>query len=134
MNKLASVLAALIITTTFTGCSDEKETNETTIKTDNFSNKTTQSISADKKAADDASKLKQNFVSNCVLGSGISDDNLLAQINEVCSCTYDRIVEKQGMNEFIRVEMEMRSGAAKTVPDNWNIDEVVAQCVTKLED
>lgn len=106
MNKLVSVLAALILASGLSGCSDEKE---------------------------DVSEFQKNFVNSCVLGSGISDEALIPKITEVCGCTYTNIIKSHGIAEFIRVDTEMRKDPNKGIPKEWNIDAIVEQCVTSLE-
>ncbi|MBG2876627.1 hypothetical protein I4902_12690 [Proteus alimentorum] len=129
MNKLASVLTALVVATALVGCSDEKDTEISTTKT---TNTIQDSVISDKKD-DNTSSFKKNFVSSCILGSGITDDALIPQIAEVCECTYDGIIKNYGMTEFIRVDMEMRKNGSKSLPKEWNIDKVVEQCMTKVE-
>ncbi|WP_286145869.1 hypothetical protein [Shigella sp. FC1967] len=90
------------------------------------------SVISDKKD-DSTSLFKKNFVSSCILGSGITDDALIPQIAEVCECTYDGIIKNYGITEFIRVDMEMRKNGSKSLPKEWNIDKVVEQCMTKVE-
>lgn len=132
MNKLASVLTALVVATALVGCSDEKDTEISTTKTTNTTNTIQDSVISDKKD-DSTSSFKKNFVSSCILGSGITDDALIPQIAEVCECTYDGIIKNYGMTEFIRVDMEMRKNGSKSLPKEWNIDKVVEQCMTKVE-
>lgn len=129
MNKLASVLTALVVATALVGCSDEKDTEISTTKT---TNTIQDSVISDKKD-DNTSSFKKNFVSSCILGSGITDDALIPQIAEVCECTYDGIIKNYGMTEFIRVDMEMRKNGSKSLPKEWDIDKVVEQCMTKVE-
>lgn len=132
MNKLASVLTALVIATALVGCSDEKDTEISTTKTANTTNTIQDSVISDKKD-DNTSLFKKNFVSSCILGSGITDDALIPQIAEVCECTYDGIIKDYGITEFIRVDMEMRKNGSKSLPKEWNIDKIVEQCMTKVE-
>lgn len=132
MNKLASVLTALVVATALVGCSDEKDTEISTTKTTDTTNTIQDSVISDKKD-DSTSSFKKNFVSSCILGSGITDDALIPQIAEVCECTYDGIIKNYGMTEFIRVDMEMRKNGSKSLPKEWNIDNVVEQCMTKVE-
>ncbi|GLX62468.1 hypothetical protein KMU_05080 [Proteus vulgaris] len=132
MNKLASVLTALVMATALVGCSDEKDTEISTTKATNTTNTIQDSVISDKK--DDSNSLfKKNFVSSCILGSGITDDALIPQIAEVCECTYNGIIKNYGINEFIRVDMEMRKNGSKSLPKEWDIDKVVEQCMTKVE-
>ncbi|EST59238.1 hypothetical protein I5E97_16090 [Proteus hauseri] len=132
MNKLASVLTALVMATALVGCSDEKDTEISTTKTANTTNTIQDSVISDKKD-DNTSLFKKNFVSSCILGSGITDDALIPQIAEVCECTYDGIIKDYGITEFIRVDMEMRKNGSKSLPKEWNIDKIVEQCMTKVE-
>lgn len=132
MNKLASVLTALVVATALVGCSDEKETEISTTKTTTTANTIQDSVISDKKE-DNTSLFKKNFVSSCILGSGITDDALIPQIAEVCECTYDNIIKNYGITEFIRVDMEMRKNGSKSLPKEWNIDKIVEQCMTKVE-
>lgn len=132
MNKLASVLTALVVATALVGCSDEKDTEISTTKVTNTTNTTQDSVISDKKD-DNKSLFKKNFVSSCILGSGITDDALIPQIAEVCECTYDGIIKNYGITEFIRVDMEMRKNGSKSLPKEWDIDKVVEQCMTKVE-
>lgn len=132
MNKLASVLTALVVATALVGCSDEKDTEISTTKVTNTTNTIQDSVISDKKD-DNKSLFKKNFVSSCILGSGITDDALIPQIAEVCECTYDGIIKNYGITEFIRVDMEMRKNGSKSLPKEWDIDKVVEQCVTKVE-
>ncbi|WP_232797319.1 hypothetical protein [Proteus columbae] len=132
MNKLASVLTALVMATTLVGCSDEKDTEISTTKTTNTTNTIQDSVISDKKD-DNTSLFKKNFVSSCILGSGITDDALIPQIAEVCECTYDGIIKNYGITEFIRVDMEMRKNGSKSLPKEWDIDKIVEQCMTKVE-
>lgn len=132
MNKLASVLTALVMATALVGCSDEKNTEISTTKTANTTNTIQDSVISDKKD-DNTSLFKKNFVSSCILGSGITDDALIPQIAEVCECTYDGIIKDYGITEFIRVDMEMRKNGSKSLPKEWNIDKIVEQCMTKVE-
>ena len=104
MNKLASILAALILTASVVGCSDEKAPDNSAVKADNSSN--VAQNTDPKKEDESASSFKKNFISSCILGSGVTDDALIPQITEVCSCTYDNIIKDYGMTEFIRVDME----------------------------
>lgn len=129
MNKLASVLTALVVATALVGCSDEKDTEISTTKT---TNTIQDSVISDKKD-DNTSSFKKNFVSSCILGSGITDDALIPQIAEVCECTYDNIIKNYGITEFIRVDMEMRKNGSKSLPKEWDIDKIVEQCMTKVE-
>lgn len=133
MNKLASVLTALVMAAALVGCSDEKDTETSTTKTANTANIIQDTVVSDKKE-DNSSSFKKNFVSSCILGSGITDDALIPQITEVCGCTYDSIIKNYGITEFIRVDMEMRKNGSKSLPKEWDIDKIVEQCVTKLED
>lgn len=132
MNKLASFFAALIIVTTFTGCSDEKEKESIIVKNDNTSN-TIQKSELPKPTHDEKASIKKNFINSCISGSGITEDALIPQITEVCGCTYNSIIEEQGIAEFIRIDKDIRDGKSKTVPEKWNIDSVVSQCVKKLD-
>ncbi|MEQ5227135.1 hypothetical protein ABN220_16015 [Proteus cibi] len=132
MNKLASVLTALVMATALVGCSDEKDTEISTTKTANTTNTIQDSVISDKKD-DNTSLFKKNFVSSCILGSGITDDALIPQIAEVCECTHDGIIKDYGITEFIRVDMEMRKNGSKSLPKEWNIDKIVEQCMTKVE-
>lgn len=132
MNKLASVLTALVVVTALVGCSDEKETEISTTKTTTTANTIQDSVISDKKE-DNTSLFKKNFVSSCILGSGITDDALIPQIAEVCECTYDNIIKNYGITEFIRVDMEMRKNGSKSLPKEWDIDKIVEQCMTKVE-
>ena len=132
MNKLASVLTALVVATALVGCSDEKETEISTTKTTTTENTIQDSVISDKKE-DNTSLFKKNFVSSCILGSGITDDALIPQIAEVCECTYDNIIKNYGITEFIRVDMEMRKNGSKSLPKEWDIDKIVEQCMTKVE-
>ncbi|HEK0788755.1 hypothetical protein [Proteus terrae] len=132
MNKLASVLTALVVATALVGCSDEKETEISTTKTTTTANTIQDSVISDKKE-DNTSLFKKNFVSSCILGSGITDDALIPQIAEVCECTYDNIIKNYGITEFIRVDMEMRKNGSKSLPKEWDIDKIVEQCMTKVE-
>lgn len=132
MNKLASVLTALVVATALVGCSDEKETEISTTKTTTTANTIQDSVISDKKE-DNTSLFKKNFVSSCILGSGITDDALIPQIAEVCECTYDNIIKNYGITEFIRVDMEMRKNRSKSLPKEWDIDKIVEQCMTKVE-
>ncbi|MBG6026911.1 MULTISPECIES: hypothetical protein [Proteus] len=132
MNKLASVLTALVVATALVGCSDEKDTEISTTKVTNTTNTIQDSVISDKKD-DNKSLFKKNFVSSCILGSGITDDALIPQIAEVCECTYDGIIKNYGITEFIRVDMEMRKNGSKSLPKEWDIDKVVEQCMTKVE-
>ncbi|MBG5984112.1 hypothetical protein I5F07_04410 [Proteus vulgaris] len=128
MNKLTSVLIALVMATALAGCSDEKDTE--TAQTTNANNIVQDSVISNKKD-DSTSSFKKNFVSSCILGSGITDDALIPQITEVCGCTYDSIIKNYGITEFIRVDMEMRKNGSKSLPKEWNIDNIVEQCMTK---
>ncbi|KGA59259.1 hypothetical protein [Proteus vulgaris] len=130
MNKLTSVLIALVMATALAGCSDEKDTE--TAQTTNANNIGQDSVISNKKD-DSTSSFKKNFVSSCILGSGITDDALIPQITEVCGCTYDSIIKNYGITEFIRVDMEMRKNGSKSLPKEWNIDNIVEQCMTKIE-
>lgn len=130
MNKLTSVLIALVMATALAGCSDEKDTE--TAQTTNANNIVQDSVISNKKD-DSTSSFKKNFVSSCILGSGITDDALIPQITEVCGCTYDSIINNYGITEFIRVDMEMRKNGSKSLPKEWNIDNIVEQCMTKIE-
>ncbi|HCN41421.1 MAG TPA: hypothetical protein DIS95_03265 [Proteus vulgaris] len=130
MNKLTSVLIALVMATALAGCSDEKDTE--TAQTTNANNIVQDSVISNKKD-DSTSSFKKNFVSSCILGSGITDDALIPQITEVCGCTYDSIIKNYGITEFIRVDMEMRKNGSKSLPKEWNIDNIVEQCMTKIE-
>lgn len=132
MNKLASVLTALVVATALVGCSDEKDTEISTTKTTTTANTIQDSVISDKKE-DNTSLFKKNFVSSCILGSGITDDALIPQIAEVCECTYDNIIKNYGITEFIRVDMEMRKKGSKSLPKEWDIDKIVEQCMTKVE-
>ncbi|MBG2912777.1 hypothetical protein I5F12_09650 [Proteus cibarius] len=132
MNKLASVLTALVMATALVGCSDEKDTEISTTKTTTTENTIQDSVISDKKE-DNTSLFKKNFVSSCILGSGITDDALIPQIAEVCECTYDNIIKNYGITEFIRVDMEMRKNGSKSLPKEWDIDKIVEQCMTKVE-
>lgn len=132
MNKLASVLTALVVATALVGCSDEKEAEISTTKTTTTANTLQDSVISDKKE-DNTSLFKKNFVSSCILGSGITDDALIPQIAEVCECTYDNIIKNYGITEFIRVDMEMRKNGSKSLPKEWDIDKIVEQCMTKVE-
>ncbi|HEJ9485222.1 hypothetical protein EHE21_07065 [Proteus sp. GOKU] len=132
MNKLASVLTALVVATALVGCSDEKDTEISTTKTTTTANTIQDSVISDKKE-DNTSLFKKNFVSSCILGSGITDDALIPQIAEVCECTYDNIIKNYGITEFIRVDMEMRKNGSKSLPKEWDIDKIVEQCMTKVE-
>ncbi|ATN00944.1 MULTISPECIES: hypothetical protein [Proteus] len=132
MNKLASVLTALVMATALVGCSDEKDTEISTTKTTTTANTIQDSVISDKKE-DNTSLFKKNFVSSCILGSGITDDALIPQIAEVCECTYDNIIKNYGITEFIRVDMEMRKNGSKSLPKEWDIDKIVEQCMTKVE-
>ncbi|MBG3012186.1 hypothetical protein [Proteus faecis] len=132
MNKLTSVLTALVVAIALVGCSDEKDTEISTTKTTNTTNTIQDSVTSDKKD-DNASLFKKNFVSSCILGSGITDDALIAQIAEVCECTYDGIIKNYGITEFIRVDMEMRKNGSTSMPKEWDIDKIVEQCMTKVE-
>ncbi|MBG5950247.1 MULTISPECIES: hypothetical protein [Proteus] len=132
MNKLASVLTALVVVTALVGCSDEKDTEISTTKTTTTANTIQDSVISDKKE-DNTSLFKKNFVSSCILGSGITDDALIPQIAEVCECTYDNIIKNYGITEFIRVDMEMRKNGSKSLPKEWDIDKIVEQCMTKVE-
>lgn len=132
MNKLASILAALIIVATFTGCSDEKEKESLIVKKDNVSS-TTQKTELPKPTNDERASIKKNFISSCISGSGITEEALIPQITDVCGCTYNSIMAEQGIAEFIRVDKDIRDGKLKTVPEKWNIDSVVSQCVKKLD-
>ncbi|MEB6856705.1 hypothetical protein NA898_01875 [Proteus cibi] len=118
--------------TALVGCSDEKDTEISTTKTANTTNTIQDSVISDKKD-DNTSLFKKNFVSSCILGSGITDDALIPQIAEVCECTYDGIIKDYGITEFIRVDMEMRKNGSKSLPKEWNIDKIVEQCMTKVE-
>ncbi|MEX5486074.1 hypothetical protein I3679_010060 [Proteus mirabilis] len=62
----------------------------------------------------------------------MTDDALIPQITEVCSCTYDNIIKDYGMTEFIRVDMEMRKDGSKSLPKEWNIDKIVEQCISTI--
>ncbi|AYY80193.1 hypothetical protein [Proteus vulgaris] len=130
MNKLTSVLITLVMATALAGCSDEKDTE--TAQTTNANNIVQDSVISNKKD-DSTSSFKKNFVSSCILGSGITDDALIPQITEVCGCTYDSIIKNYGITEFIRVDMEMRKNGSKSLPKEWNIDNIVEQCMTKIE-
>lgn len=130
MNKLTSVLIALVMATALAGYSDEKDTE--TAQTTNANNIGQDSVISNKKD-DSTSSFKKNFVSSCILGSGITDDALIPQITEVCGCTYDSIIKNYGITEFIRVDMEMRKNGSKSLPKEWNIDNIVEQCMTKIE-
>ncbi|MCT8229702.1 hypothetical protein [Proteus terrae] len=132
MNKLASVLTALVMATALVGCSDEKDTEISTTKTTTTADTIQDSVISDKKE-DNTSLFKKNFVSSCILGSGITDDALIPQIAEVCECTYDNIIKNYGITEFIRVDMEMRKNGSKSLPKEWDIDKIVEQCMTKVE-
>ncbi|MER1718689.1 hypothetical protein KC966_06020 [Proteus terrae] len=132
MNKLASVLTALVMATALVGCSDEKDTEISTTKTTTTENTIQDSVISDKKE-DNTSLFKKNFASSCILGSGITDDALIPQIAEVCECTYDNIIKNYGITEFIRVDMEMRKNGSKSLPKEWDIDKIVEQCMTKVE-
>lgn len=132
MNKLASVLTALVMATALVGCSDEKDTETSTTKATNTTNTIQDGVISDKKD-DSKSLFKKNFVSSCILGSGITDDALIPQIAEVCECTYDGIIKNYGINEFIRVDMEMRKNGSISLPKEWDIDKIVEQCMTKVE-
>ncbi|MEQ4912956.1 hypothetical protein [Proteus terrae] len=132
MNKLASVLTALVMATALVGCSDEKDTEISTTKATTTENTIQDSVISDKKE-DNTSLFKKNFVSSCILGSGITDDALIPQIAEVCECTYDNIIKNYGITEFIRVDMEMRKNGSKSLPKEWDIDKIVEQCMTKVE-
>lgn len=132
MNKLASVLTALVVATALVGCSDEKDTEISTTKTTTTANTIQDSVISDKKE-DNTSLFKKNFVSSCILGSGITDDALIPQIAEVCECTYDNIIKNYGITEFISVDMEMRKNGSKSLPKEWDIDKIVEQCMTKVE-
>ena len=130
MNKLASILAALILTASVVGCSDEKAPDNSAAKADNSSN--VAQNTDPKKEDESASSFKKNFISSCILGSGVTDDALIPQITEVCSCTYDNIIKDYGMTEFIRVDMEMRKDGSKSLPKEWNIDKIVEQCISTI--
>ncbi|MBI6530413.1 hypothetical protein JEP40_14985 [Proteus vulgaris] len=130
MNKLTSVLIALVMATTLAACSDEKDTE--TAQTTHATNIAQDSVISNKKD-DNTSSFKKNFVSSCILGSGITDDALIPQITEVCGCTYDSIIKNYGITEFIRVDMEMRKNGSKSLPKEWDIDNIVEQCMTKVE-
>lgn len=130
MNKLASILAALILTASVVGCSDEKAPDNSAVKADNSSN--VAQNTDPKKEDESASLFKKNFISSCILGSGVTDDALIPQITEVCSCTYDNIIKDYGMTEFIRVDMEMRKDGSKSLPKEWNIDKIVEQCISTI--
>lgn len=130
MNKLASILAALILTASVVGCSDEKSPDNSAVKADNSSN--VAQNTDPKKEDESASSFKKNFISSCILGSGVTDDALIPQITEVCSCTYDNIIKDYGMTEFIRVDMEMRKDGSKSLPKEWNIDKIVEQCISTI--
>lgn len=132
MNKLTSVLTALVMATALVGCSDEKDTEISTTKATNTTNTIQDGVISDKKD-DSKSLFKKNFVSSCILGSGITDDALIPQIAEVCECTYDGIIKNYGINEFIRVDMEMRKNGSISLPKEWDIDKIVEQCMTKVE-
>lgn len=132
MNKLTSVLTALVVAIALVGCSDEKDTEISTTKTTNTTNTIQDSVISDKKD-DSTSLFKKNFVSSCILGSGITDDALIPQIAEVCECTYDGIIKDYGITEFIRVDMEMRKNGSTSMPKEWSIDKIVEQCMTKVE-
>ena len=130
MNKLASILAALILTASVIGCSDEKAPDNSAVKADNSSN--VAQNTDPKKEDESASSFKKNFISSFILGSGVTDDALIPQITEVCSCTYDNIIKDYGMTEFIRVDMEMRKDGSKSLPKEWNIDKIVEQCISTI--
>lgn len=134
MNKLVSVLTALVIATAVAGCSDEKDSDISTVKTDNTTQVMQDVIASDKQDESTSSLFKKNFVSSCILGSGISDDALIPQITEVCGCTYDSIIKNYGITEFIRVDMEMRKEGSHSLPKEWDIDKIVEQCVSQLAD
>lgn len=123
-------MIALVMATALAGCSDEKDTE--TAQTTNANNIVQDSVISNKKD-DSTSSFKKNFVSSCILGSGITDDALIPQITEVCGCTYDSIIKNYGITEFIRVDMEMRKNGSKSLPKEWNIDNIVEQCMTKIE-
>lgn len=123
-------MIALVMATALAGCSDEKDTE--TAQTTNANNIVQDSVISNKKD-DSTSSFKKNFVSSCILGSGITDDALIPQITEVCGCTYDSIINNYGITEFIRVDMEMRKNGSKSLPKEWNIDNIVEQCMTKIE-
>ena len=130
MNKLASILAALILTASVVGCSDEKAPDNSAVKADNSSN--VAQNTDPKKEDESASSFKKNFISSCILGSGVTDDALIPQNTEFCSCTYDNIIKDYGMTEFIRVDMEMRKDGSKSLPKEWNIDKIVEQCISTI--
>ncbi|WP_193014360.1 MULTISPECIES: hypothetical protein [Gammaproteobacteria] len=132
MNKLTSVLTALVMAAALVSCSDEKDTEISTTKTASTASILQDSVVSDKKD-DNVSSFKKNFVSSCLLGSGITDDALMPQIIEVCGCTYDSIIKNYGITEFIRVDMEMRKNGSKSLPKEWDIDKIVEQCMTKVE-
>ena len=92
-------MIALVMATALAGCSDEKDTE--TAQTTNANNIVQDSVISNKKD-DSTSSFKKNFVSSCILGSGITDDALIPQITEVCGCTYDSIIKNYGITEFIR--------------------------------
>lgn len=123
-------MIALVMATALAGCSDEKDSE--TAQTANVANTVQDSVISNKKD-DSTSSFKKNFVSSCILGSGITDDALIPQITEVCGCTYDSIIKNYGITEFIRVDMEMRKNGSKSMPKEWNIDNIVEQCMTKVE-
>ena len=123
-------MIALVMATALAGCSDEKDSE--TAQTANVANTVQDSVISNKKD-DSTSSFKKNFVSSCILGSGITDDALIPQITEVCECTYDSIIKNYGITEFIRVDMEMRKNGSKSMPKEWNIDNIVEQCMTKVE-
>lgn len=123
-------MITLVMATALAGCSDEKDTE--TAQTTNANNIVQDSVISNKKD-DSTSSFKKNFVSSCILGSGITDDALIPQITEVCGCTYDSIIKNYGITEFIRVDMEMRKNGSKSLPKEWNIDNIVEQCMTKIE-
>ena len=123
-------MIALVMARALAGCSDEKDSE--TAQTANVAN-TVQDCVISNKKDDSTSSFKKNFVSSCILGSGITDDALIPQITEVCECTYDSIIKNYGITEFIRVDMEMRKNGSKSMPKEWNIDNIVEQCMTKVE-
>lgn len=123
-------MIALVMATALVGCSDEKDSE--IAKTTNVANTVQDSVISNKKD-DSTSSFKKNFVSSCILGSGITDDALIPQITEVCECTYDSIIKNYGITEFIRVDMEMRKNGSKSLPKEWDIDNIVEQCMTKVE-
>ncbi|EKT58593.1 hypothetical protein [Providencia sneebia] len=101
MKKIALVVGMASVIALLSACSDEKS---------------------------EIAEYKTSFVNNCVAASGQPAGETADAVNALCSCAYDKAIEKYGVKEFKRIDSELAKSGNIDIEAQKTMMDFVSQC------